>query len=118
MWKNLTQKMEPRPYYRALLRGALVEIAFVMAAFSFVALVRGISPFWWPSIMVLLALIIGPLMGLGVPALMPEMLYLLLLSFGLMASGLFIRKKYALALFWVGFFLYGFAGLLGLGTGT
>ncbi|MCL1824959.1 MAG: hypothetical protein FWG26_03310 [Betaproteobacteria bacterium] len=47
---------------------------------------------------------------------MPGILLCVMTSSCLMGYGLFVRKRYALMLFWSGFALFFLAGMMGLGT--
>jgi len=54
--------------------------------------------------------------GIWLGASMPGILLCVMASSCLMGYGLFVRKRYALTLFWSGFALYFLAGMMGLGT--
>jgi len=59
---------------------------------------------------------IAILLGIWLGISNPGILLCVITSVCLMGYGLFVRKRYALILFWSGFSLFFLAGMMGLGT--
>jgi len=96
-----------RIYYRRLIAGSL--IIFGLFFLWFVAQAPDLAT---AGGAVLLTITLGIWLGLS----MPGILLCVMTSSCLMGYGLFVRKRYALMLFWSGFALFFLAGMMGLGT--
>jgi|GEM_PF-1572552 len=100
-------KMAYKVYYRRLIAGSL----FILGLFFLWSLVQA-SDLAGAVTAVLLTITLGIWLG----ASMPGILLCVMTSSCLMGYGLFVRKRYALMLFWSGFALFFLAGMMGLGT--
>ena len=100
-------KMAYRTYYRRLIAGSL----FILGVFFLWLLAQ--TPGLADAVAaVLLTVTLGIWLGIS----MPGILLCVMTSSCLMGYGLFVRKRYALMLFWSGFAMFFLAGMMGLGT--
>ncbi|MDR2207376.1 MAG: hypothetical protein LBE22_00130 [Azoarcus sp.] len=94
-------------YYRRLIIGSL----FILGMFFLWTLVNA------PDLgAATTAIFLTITVGIGIGASIPGIFLCVMTSSCLMGYGLFVRKKYALTLFWSGFALFFLAGMMGLGT--
>jgi len=92
-----------RIYYRRLIAGSLLILGLFFLWFLYKApdLANAVT-----------AIFLGIWLGVSRPAI----LLFIIASFCMMGYGLFVRRRYALMLFWCGFALFFLASLMGLGA--
>ena len=100
-------KMTYKTYYRRLISGSVLIFGLFFLWFLFQA-----PDLANAGAAILLTITLGIWLGTS----MPGILLCVMTSSCLMGYGLFVRKSYALKLFWVGFALFFLAGMMGLGT--
>jgi len=97
-----------KAYYRRLIFGSMLILG--MFFLWFLAQTPDLAG---AGVAILLTITLGIWLGASS---MPGILLCVMTSSCLMGYGLFVRKRYALTLFWSGFALYFLAGMMGLGT--
>ena len=100
-------KMANMTYYRRLVAGSVL----ILGVFFLWSLAQT-PDLASAGAAILLTITLGIWLGTS----MPGILFCVMTSSCLMGYGLFVRKRYALILFWSGFVLFFLAGMMGLGT--
>ncbi|MDR2881184.1 MAG: hypothetical protein LBV29_04715 [Azoarcus sp.] len=100
-------KLAYKTYYRRLIAGSL--------------LILGVFFLWFlaktPDLAAAgAAILLTITLGIWLGASIPGIFLCVMTSSCMMGYGLFVRKRYALTLFWSGFTLFFLAGMMGLGT--